>query len=312
MTKQSEIFGGGSASGIGLPTFTSDLPAPLYTQTSSHQHHRGNRMAGFVGDGDYFLTPDQSNGLLEYYNASGSMQWQYLKASFNATTIEWSGFYFKGALLHVVTWASGNTVVLSTVDAAGTIVELGNSVVGAFAGGSPRWHLAVDANSSSYVQYDWINDEVYIGELGNPNGSRIAKISAVNAALVRGPTAIDVTNTININPLLITEKGAIWCTVVPLVWQFAGSKAATECAVDITRVVFSTGDVALAGLPGIVQSSADFKFVGYQNDSTGHDGFCLVKPNATTELALSRYIPRVAFLNWIDAMVNKLGYGLGA
>ena len=120
------FFGGaGGSSGSVVPVFRRKR-AVLNRSGGFHPD-------GFAGNGDYIRLPATASGALQYYNASNSLVWSKSPADLFTGSNNWVTFALSvGGLLYCVTTdLSGGTgsVRLSTINAAGTIAQIGAGFV---------------------------------------------------------------------------------------------------------------------------------------------------------------------------------------
>lgn len=117
--------GGGGSSGSVVPIFRRKR-AVLNRSGGFHPD-------GFAGGGDYIRLPATASGALQYYNASNSLVWSKSPPDLFTGSNNWVTFALSvGGLLYCVTTdLSGGTgsVRLSTINAAGTITQIGAGFV---------------------------------------------------------------------------------------------------------------------------------------------------------------------------------------
>lgn len=96
-------------------------------------------LEGFAGNGDFIRLPETSTGSVEYFNASGSSVWSASIANVSAAHTEWLGWNLDDSdqLLYVATrGATLTNFIFSSIDIAGTIVNIATVTVTQPSGGS--------------------------------------------------------------------------------------------------------------------------------------------------------------------------------
>jgi len=150
---------------------------------------------GFAEDGDVITIPNVFNGgSIAYYNSSGVLQWSKTKADVSATPLTWVGFCFDktDALIYGIAQdpaTTPDTLYTFSINAAGTVVNIGNAQLGSDFTVAPAYNSAsVSARSSVQRRTDGSGNLFILGNVSN--GTEEAEINISNGAIVSDPSQI--------------------------------------------------------------------------------------------------------------------------
>ena len=161
-----------------------------------------NYLPGFNGDGDYFKFPLSpiATADLTYYNASGSLVWTYEPTDIDAACERWTGFHYDKTdnLLYVIVAdyaVSPGTYYLASIDAAGTITNIGNDTpsVDFDSGALTGWMTSdpdAPTNSAMVQRAADGSGNLFIRATTNSAGLEEAEINISTGAFVSDPTSI--------------------------------------------------------------------------------------------------------------------------
>lgn len=160
----------------------------------------GNRMEGFIGDGDYIELPIIATGNLIYFNNLDVQQFSISRTTVAGTAEDWVGFTFDktDSLIYVVVVSEGenpNLYFLASIDQAGTIVNIGTGqpsvdfnfptttwwTINAATQGSSSLQRAADGSGNMFVRQT---------NTVNP-GMQEMEINITNGAIVSDPSDFD-------------------------------------------------------------------------------------------------------------------------
>lgn len=168
-------------------------------------------LEGFDGDGDFVELPGSGAGTVDYFNNAGVSQsgWPISIANVDATSTKWLGWEFDAtdSLLYVVTSRSATSIVLSSINSAGTIVNIGSPITITAFDFAPDWGAATAASagiSNIYRDADGSGNFTIRAD----NGARIMQEVVITDA---GVLSVDTADVLRIDvagaPLYKTPAG---------------------------------------------------------------------------------------------------------
>ena len=159
----------------------------------------GNRMEGFIGDGDYIELPISSGTSVVYFNNADVQQFSISRTAIAGTSENWVGFTFDktDSLIYVVVVDEGttpDTFFLASINVSGTIVNIGSGqpsvdfvtptnwwMINAATQGSSTLQRAADGSGNMFVRQT---------NTVNP-GMQEMEMNITNGAIVSDPSSFD-------------------------------------------------------------------------------------------------------------------------
>lgn len=159
------------------------------------RQQQSNRFEGFAGDRDYVELPEGVTADVEYFNSAGVSQWTVVRSDLHANVDDWVGFTLDGSLVYLVGVDEGttpDTFYLASVDAAGTVINIGNGQPGSdfSSTGVDWWSVVGGAAGSTGIQRNAVGDGNILVRQRQTAGTEEMEINISTGAIVADPAVI--------------------------------------------------------------------------------------------------------------------------